>query len=699
MSEKDGVNCVSAAPEANKLADIFFEHNVSCVAILDRDYNFVRVNDAFARAFAECNYFDMGPVELRQTFDDAIGGGHRIANFTQTIEFPDESEKNASHWDGTLAPIWDGSDEPEHMLISLVDVTEARRASEALQIATLVYQHSAEAMMVTDAGHRVLAVNNAFARLTGQAASDAVGKHFDMLDLRSLSTLFQQSIRQAIETGNTWQGDLCGKKSSGADLALRLNVNAVCNPNGVVARRISLFSDITEVKRAETVIWQQANFDSLTKLPNRQRFLSRLQQEIDRARSAGAELAVLLIDLDEFKEINDTLGHDKGDVLLIEVARRIAGCVRESVTLARLGGDEFTLILTEAEDLDNLKFIAKGIISRLAAPFRLGVETVFVSASIGIARFPQDGAELEDLQRHADQAMYAAKKAGRNRYCYFTAELQEAAQSRMRLTNDLRCALAENQFEVYYQPIIELRTGQIRKAEALIRWHHPTRGMLGPSEFIPLAEASGLILEIGEWVFKKSAEQMRRVRAMNHPAFQISVNISPAQFRNDSELNNTWLNHLASLVLPAQSMVIEITEGLLLDLSAEVKEKLLACGDAGIQVSLDDFGTGYSSLAYLKKFDIDYLKIDRVFVSNLETDSDDRALCEAIIVMAHKLGLKVIAEGVETKAQCDLLAAAGCDFAQGFLFSRPAPADQFEALLLDRQNWTAMEELAVPAMS
>jgi diguanylate cyclase (GGDEF)-like protein len=392
-------------------------------------------------------------------------------------------------------------------------------------------------------------------------------------------------------------------------------------------------------------------------------------------------LALLLIDLDQFKEVNDTLGHDKGDLLLKDVTRRIDDCLPEGAILARLGGDEFTIILSEECELDNINLIARKIIAVLAAPFQLGMEKVFISASIGIALYPEAGLEMEALLRHADQAMYAAKNAGRNRYAYFSRSMQDAAQSRLRLTNDLRSALAEDQFEVYYQPIVDMATGKIHKAEALIRWDHPTRGMVSPVEFIPLAEASGLILEIGEWVFKEALGEIQRLAEKGHTSFKISVNVSPMQFRNDDNLNVRWLSHLATAGLAAQSMVIEITEGLLLDLTPEVKDKLLAFGDAGIQVALDDFGTGYSSLAYLKKFDIDYLKIDRAFVKNIETDVEERALCDAIIVMAHKLGLKVIAEGVETVAQRDFLYAAGCDFAQGYLFSKPVPAAEFEALL------------------
>jgi EAL domain-containing protein (putative c-di-GMP-specific phosphodiesterase class I) len=277
--------------------------------------------------------------------------------------------------------------------------------------------------------------------------------------------------------------------------------------------------------------------------------------------------------------------------------------------------------------------------------------------------------------------MYAAKNAGRNRSCYFTRSLQDIAQARMSLTNDLREALAGKQFEVHYQPIVELASGDIRKAEALIRWNHPARGLVSPVDFIPLAEASGLILDIGKWVFMQAADQVLRMRAMGMPTFQISVNVSPVQFRNGGALSLLWPKHLAALGLPPQSMVIEITEGLLLDLNPEVKDTLIAFGAAGVQVALDDFGTGYSSLAYLKKFNIDYLKIDQAFIRNLAVGSSDMALCEAIVVMAHKLGLKVIAEGVETNEQHDLLRTAGSDYLQGYLFARPMPAEEFDAFL------------------
>jgi diguanylate cyclase (GGDEF)-like protein len=407
-------------------------------------------------------------------------------------------------------------------------------------------------------------------------------------------------------------------------------------------------------------------------------FHDRLEQEIKKAQRSGLAMALLFLDLDRFKEVNDTLGHDMGDLLLKDAARRLGRCVRETDTVARLGGDEFTVILGELQDTDCVERIAQEVLWKLAQPFRLGGELAYVSASVGITLYPADAKSVDALIKNADQAMYAAKSQGRNRYSYFTPSMQEAAQARMRLANDLRGALAGGQFSLAYQPIVELATGGIHKAEALIRWQHPERGAVGPAEFIPIAEDTGMIVDIGNWMFREAALQAARWRAARDAEFQVSVNKSPAQFRDAGKAHATWFDYLRELGLPGSAIVVEITEGLLLDASAAVTGQLLEFRDAGLQVAIDDFGAGYSSLSYLRKFDIDYLKIDQSFVRNLEPVSEDLVLCEAIIAMAHKLGIKVIAEGVETAGQRDLLAAAGCDYAQGYLFSRPVPAGEFE---------------------
>lgn len=568
------------------------------------------------------------------------------------------------------------------MIGTHADLTTRKLAEEKLQLAGLVYENSTEAMMITDGDNRILGINPAFTHTTGYALEEVLGKTPSFLNSGRQGPEFYRDMWQAIKTTGHWQGEMWNRRKDGEIYVEWQTINTIFNDDGTPHRHVALFSDITQKKANEELIWKQANFDALTGLPNRRMFHDRLAQELKKSARAGLPLALMFIDLDHFKEVNDTLGHDQGDLLLIEASKRIRDCVRESDTVARLGGDEFTVILPVLEDVGSVDRIAQSIIEKLTCSFLLGKESVFVSASIGITLYPGDAAEIETLLKNADQAMYVAKNAGRNRYRYFTHALQEAAQTRMRLTNDLRIALADHQFRVYYQPIVEMATGEIHKAEALIRWLHPERGLVSPAQFIPLAEESGLINEIGDWVFHETASQVAHWRATHTPSFQISVNKSPAQFRQSNvHHESNWLAHLAAMSLHGQSISIEITEGLLLNAEADIKDKLFELRDAGVQIAIDDFGTGYSSLAYLKKFDIDYLKIDQTFVSNLENDADDLALCEAIIVMAHKLGLKVIAEGVETEQQRRILAMAGCDYAQGFLFSKAVPSEEFEAML------------------
>jgi diguanylate cyclase (GGDEF)-like protein/PAS domain S-box-containing protein len=562
------------------------------------------------------------------------------------------------------------------------DITERKRLEDGMRVASMVYQSSGEGMLVTDAGNRIVAINPACARISGYSFEEVVGKDPGIFKSGRQDKSFYQAMWQAINTVGYWHGEIWDRRKNGEIYAKWLTINSLHADDGTLNGYVALFSDITEKKQSEELIWRQANFDMLTGLPNRRMFRDRLEHEIKKEHRAGLALALMFIDLDHFKEINDTLGHHVGDDLLVEAGRRISACTRESDTVARLGGDEFTIILSQLTDNSHVEEIAQTIIARLAEPFLLGDEIAYVSASIGITLYPSDARDVEQLLKNADQAMYVAKSQGRNRFSYFTSALQEAAQNRLRVINDLHGALADNQFRVYFQPIVDLASGRIHKAEALVRWQHPERGMVGPFEFIALAEETGLIIEIGNWVFQESARWAKRWSEMCPDGFQVSVNKSPVQFKTEGNTcEETWLAYLDELGLSGASIVIEITEGLLLNADMQVADKLLKFRDAGIQVAIDDFGTGYSSLAYLKKFDIDYLKIDQSFVRDLATDPESMALSEAIIVMAHKLGLKVIAEGVETEEQKDLLDAAGCDYVQGYLFSRPVPPEEFEALL------------------
>ena len=578
----------------------------------------------------------------------------------------------------------DGSGKISGYLGNTLDITERKRADNELQIAASVHQAVGEAITITDADNRIIAINPAFTKLTGYTAGDVLGMNPRLLKSGRHDISFYQTMWRSILTTGRWQGEIWNRRKNGEEYPEWLSINTLYDASGKVLRRIALFTDITEQKRAEETIWRQANYCPLTDLPNRRLFQDRLKQEIMKAQRAGLYLAVLFVDLDRFKEVNDTLGHQAGDLMLIDAARRIGECVRSTDTVARLGGDEFTIIMSELADTDRVGEVAHEMLAALARPFDLNGEIAYVSASIGITIYPSDATDMDSLLKHADQAMYAAKEQGRNRFSYFTGSMQATAQRRLQLSNDLHGALAAKQLEVHFQPIVDLLSGDIVKAEALMRWNHPLFGAISPTQFISLAEDTGLIGELGDWVFRQAAQMVKRwhVASGSHYSakglVQVSVNKSPRQFFSGNT-QVTWIDYLKELDLPAGCINIEITEGLLLDDRPEVASKLVLFREAGMPLSLDDFGTGYSAMSYLKKFQIDYLKIDQSFVRDLATDPGDKAIAEAIIVMAHKLGIKVIAEGVETEEQRQLLIAAGCDYGQGYLFSRPCPVDEFVA--------------------
>lgn len=446
---------------------------------------------------------------------------------------------------------------------------------------------------------------------------------------------------------------------------------------------IGMMLDISERKRAEAVVWHQAHFDTLTRLPNRQSFQERLRADIRRSMEQGQSFALVFLDLDQFKEVNDSHGHGVGDELLLQVAGRLRACIGEADQLARLGGDEFTLILAAPATPDGTEAVCRRVLRSIAQPFVLHEHSVQISISAGITIFPQDGADGTTLLKHADLALYAAKNQGRNQFHRFSDTLRQAAQDRRELLQDLRAALLEQQFELFYQPVVDMRTGRTLKAEALIRWRHPRRGLVHPGDFIALAEESGLVVPIGEWVFETASRQLAQWRRDIQPSFMVGINVSPVQFQRDGMDPAAWIRSLDALGLPGSALIVEITEQVLMGTEEQVGSRLTQFHDAGIEVALDDFGTGYSSLAYLQRFDVDYLKIDRCFVSNLAPRSSDRILCQAIIAMSHQLGVKVIAEGIETPEQHGILQEIGCDYGQGYWHARPMTAPQLTARLLE----------------
>ena len=398
-------------------------------------------------------------------------------------------------------------------------------------------------------------------------------------------------------------------------------------------------------------------------------------QALNIASRTKLAVGIMYIDLDHFKHVNDQSGHTIGDKLLTEAADRISKCVRSSDTTARIGGDEFMIMVTELKDLYSLENACQKILKSLEKPFSIENNLYFISASIGITLYPEDSQSSETLLIYADQAMYEAKKLGRNRYQFFTQSMQEISSKKLSIANDLRSAIINEQFIVYYQPILNLIDSTITKAEALIRWNHPTKGLMSPLEFIPIAEETGLIDTLGQWVLHQALKDLTIIRTFLNSDFQISINVSPYQLHHPDNLLN-WVKSLTTEGISGNCFSLEITEELLLEASTTVLDTLSTVRDAGIELAIDDFGTGYPALAYLKKFDANYVKLDKSFIQNLANDNYDSVLCEAIIQMAHKLNIKIIAEGIETVNQKDLLKQFACHYGQGYLFAKPGTLDQ-----------------------
>jgi diguanylate cyclase (GGDEF)-like protein/PAS domain S-box-containing protein len=554
-----------------------------------------------------------------------------------------------------------------------------------------------EPIMLRDAELRCLYVNPVFTSLFGYTLEELKGKTFSLQVQGEVgSEHTQEEIYKIAKQKGVYRGETLRQTKDGRVLPMQRHISPVKKRDGEVKGYVTVLTDISEKKRAEEIIWRQANFDALTGLPNRLMFLHRLKDELANIKRTQQPLALMFLDLDHFKEINDTLGHDMGDELLKQAAKRIVSCLRDTDTVgymesetyenvARLGGDEFTIILGDLKEADSADIVARRVLDQLSEPFQLGNDLVHISASIGIVEtYPNESVNAETLVKYADIAMYESKQYGRNRYSKFCQSMLHEAQKRRNLINDIHNALRNEEFQVVYQPIIDIKTNQVIKAEALIRWHHPKEGLVSPNDFISAAEDAGLIVEIGDWVFKEAVKQTAVWRRNIHKDFQISINKSPVQLNTKDEVKLNWFDCLAEYHLPGNGVIVEITEGVFLNKNKQVTDRLLALRGSGMQISLDDFGTGYSSLSYLLKMDIDYIKIDQSFVKNLSINSEDMILCEAMIVMAHKLGIKVVAEGIETQQQLDILTAAGCDFGQGYLLSKPLSSKAFERFCNNR---------------
>lgn len=576
-------------------------------------------------------------------------------------------------------PIRDKSGTPIRLAGVAEDVTERHDAEEKLRQAAVAFDNTREAIIVLNADRQIMTVNRAFSTITGYDSAEAAGRSLD--DLFTVEDLQTDRLDwPAVFNGEHWQGETWLRRTDGEDFPTWTTVSPVMNQRGNVSHFVCLFADISTIKQSQRELDFLAHHDPLTKLPNRLLLTARLEHALQQAERASNQVAVMFIDLDRFKNINDSLGHSVGDMLLLQAADRLRSLVRAEDTIARLGGDEFVIVMGELKDAQAPMLLADRVTLLMREVFVINKHNLHVSASVGISSYPQDGRDIDTLMKNADAAMYRAKEHGRDNYQFYTDELSRSALQRVNLENELRRALERDELRLHYQPQIALHSGQIVGAEALVRWQHPSRGLVAPDQFIPLAEESGLIVPLGQWVLEKACQQARAWLDAGLAFGRISVNISSIQVRR-GDIHKTVSNILAKAGLEPHFLELEITESTLMRQDAKTFRSLEALRKLHVDLAIDDFGTGYSSLSYLKLLPINRLKIDRTFIRDVGHDPNDEAIVRAIIAMAHTLQLQVVAEGVENEVHHNFLRELNCDAAQGYLFGRPAPADEFSGLL------------------
>ncbi len=573
-------------------------------------------------------------------------------------------------------------------LLVVKSLAANRRSEEAARVRDRAIESSANGIIITDAtkpDHPIDYVNPAFERITGYTAAEVIGKNCRFLSREDREQTELDALRAAIREKRECHVLMRNYRKDGSLFWNSLHLAPVRDDNGAVTHFIGVQNDISEIKRYQDELEHQASHDILTGLPNRHLFNDRLKQTIAQTRREGGVVAVAFVDLDGFKLINDSLGHNAGDRILQTVAERLKSCLREFDTVARYGGDEFIVIVPDKTGGDRISGMLHRILESISKPFQLDTREVYITGSIGVSLFPQDGRDNQTLVKNADAAMFRAKERGRNNIYFYTAEINAKVADRLALAADLHHALERNELLLHYQPQVDSHTGLIIGAEALIRWQHPTRGMVSPGVFVPLAEETGLILPIGAWVIQTACTQARDWLKHGVPLPTISVNVSVRQFMR-TDLIDMLVKIIRDTQMDAQTLELEVTESLIMNNAEEFVATLKKLKEVGIKLAIDDFGTGYSSLNYLKRMPLDRLKIDQSFVRDIHKDPESTTIIEAIIALGHSLKLKVIAEGVETPQQLEFLRHRGCDEFQGYYFSRPIPAEQFTVLLKSKRK-------------
>ncbi|MDO8412312.1 MAG: EAL domain-containing protein, partial [Gallionellaceae bacterium] len=575
----------------------------------------------------------------------------------------------------TVVVDFDYAHKPVAVFGTVRDITRRKLTEENLRLAANVFEGSGEAILITDAEERIMSVNQAFIRMTGYVLDEIKGKNPRILSSGKHNAEFYRVMWEAIHSQGFWQGEILDRDKSGRIYPKWMSISAIKDEHGALTHYISIAADISERKTAEQNIQSLAYYDVLTALPNRTLLHDRLGQLIAASHRDKHQFALLFLDLDRFKYVNDSMGHGMGDKLLRVVAHHLQQCVREGDTVSRIGGDEFIVLLRET-DADGAARVATKILAALAIPCDVGEVQIATHASIGISIYPDNAGDADTLVKHADLAMYRVKEEGRSNYQFFTPEMNFHADKLFSMEKDLRLALERKEFSLYYQPQMNLRYGRVCGAEALIRWHHPQKGLIEPAEFISVAEETGQIEPIGEWVLRTACAQLAEWRKQGMVVFPISVNLSIRQLRQPG-LAQLVADILEEMGLGPHDLELEITEGIMMGETQTAMDFLTRMHALGVHLSIDDFGTGYSSLSYLKKMPIDRLKIDQSFVRDITTDENDAAIVRSVISLGHQLNLQVVAEGVETLEQVNFLRVRGCDEIQGHYFSHPLPVNEF----------------------
>lgn len=664
-----------------------FESSLDFIAIFDLELRHVDGNPAYLKMLG----YTQEEI-LKLSYDDVAEDSgdqeerQRLAEQIFQRGYSDEYEKAFIRKDGRRCQVSvkavlmrDAAGKPYRVWGIGRDIGARKQAEAALKLASKVYAASHEGIIVTDPERIILSANPAYSDITGYPPAEAVGHKPRFLLSDHYDDRFYIDLLTTVTHDGFWQGEIVGRRKNGELYPVWLTITAAFE-EGRLVNYIITFSDITDRKQAENHIRHLAEHDFLTDLPNRVLLLDRLSQTLAQARRNGGNFALMFVDLDRFKQINDTLGHHVGDLLLQEVARRLQQSLRDSDTVSRQGGDEFVMLLPEAGDVDELNQLANRLMQAITQPYRLESHEFTITASIGIALYPGDGEDIDTLVRNADTAMYHAKQHGRNQCRFFTAAMNAKLSERLLLENRLRKAIAQGQMQLHYQPKIDIASQRIVGAEALLRWHDPEEGSIPPSRFIPVAEESGLITELGEWVLRTACRQAREWQERGLGELVMSVNVSAVQFRQPN-LAQVVAHALEAAELPGRYLELELTEGMLMEQPAAANQTMEQLKAMGVGLSLDDFGTGYSSLSYLKRFPFDTLKIDQSFIRDLCQDGEDDSLVKTIILMAKNLNLRAVAEGVETQQQLDFLAENECDEFQGFFRSRAVSANEFEQLI------------------